>query len=104
MGDTYSEMNDSAKTVDCYQRALELDPANSGALNNYAYFLAQRGQDITFGTQLFFVVESLQAIHIILEVIQVTLLLVVDHLLVTQGGLSLGVPVYHAQSRAQRSW
>ena len=46
MGDTYSEMNDSAKTVDCYQRALELDPANSGALNNYAYFLAQRGQDL----------------------------------------------------------
>ncbi len=46
MGDTYSEMNDSTKTVDCYQRALELDPANSGALNNYAYFLAQRGQDL----------------------------------------------------------
>lgn len=46
MGDTYSEMNDSAKTVDCYQRALELDPANSGALNNYAYYLAQRGQDL----------------------------------------------------------
>ena len=46
MGDTYSEMNDSARTVECYQRALELDPVNSGALNNYAYFLAQRGQDL----------------------------------------------------------
>ncbi|MBR5170198.1 MAG: tetratricopeptide repeat protein [Muribaculaceae bacterium] len=46
MGDSYSEMKDSVKTVECYQRALELDPANSGALNNYAYFLAQRAQDL----------------------------------------------------------
>ena len=46
MGDIYSEMKDSVKTVECYQRALEIDPANSGALNNYAYFLAQRAQDL----------------------------------------------------------
>ena len=46
MGDTYSEMKDSVKTVECYERALELDPINSGALNNYAYFLAQRSQDL----------------------------------------------------------
>ena len=46
MGDTYSELKDSAKTVECYQRALELDPVNSGTLNNYAYFLAQRGEDL----------------------------------------------------------
>ena len=46
MGDTYSEMNDSANTVNCYLRALELNPINAGTLNNYAYFLAQRGEDL----------------------------------------------------------
>ena len=46
MGDTYSELGDSAKTVECYEKALEIDPVNSSALNNYAYYLAQRGQDL----------------------------------------------------------
>ena len=46
MGDTYSETQDTVKAVECYERALELDPSNSGALNNYAYYLAQRGQDL----------------------------------------------------------
>ena len=46
MGDTYSEMNDTVKTVECYEKALELDGLNSGALNNYAYYLAQRAQDL----------------------------------------------------------
>jgi tetratricopeptide (TPR) repeat protein len=46
MGDAYSEMGDSTKTIECYEKALVLDPTNSGALNNYAYFLAQRGQDL----------------------------------------------------------
>ena len=46
IGDTYSELKDDAKTIECYEQALELDPTNSGALNNYAYFLAQRGQDL----------------------------------------------------------
>ncbi len=46
MGDTYSEMGDTVKTVECYERALALDPVNSGALNNYAYYLAQRSQDL----------------------------------------------------------
>lgn len=46
MGDTYSEMLDTAKAVECYKRALELNPANTGALNNYAYYLAKRGEDL----------------------------------------------------------
>jgi len=46
MGDTYSEIGDTVKTVECYEQALEIDPLNSSALNNYAYFLAQRGQDL----------------------------------------------------------
>ena len=43
MGDIYSEMNDTARTIECYEEALQIDPYNSGALNNYAYYLAQRG-------------------------------------------------------------
>ena len=46
MGDTYSELGDSAKAIECYERALELNPLNSNALNNYAYYLAQRAQDL----------------------------------------------------------
>ncbi len=46
MGDTYSEMGDTAKTVECYEQALAIDPANTSALNNYAYYLAQQGQDL----------------------------------------------------------
>ncbi len=46
MGDTYSEMQDTARAIECYERALKLNPLNSGALNNYAYYLAQRAQDL----------------------------------------------------------
>ena len=46
MGDIYSELKDSVKTVECYERALEINPINSGTLNNYAYYLAQRGEDL----------------------------------------------------------
>ena len=46
MGDTYSELQDTVQAFECYERALELDPANSSALNNYAYFLAQRGENL----------------------------------------------------------
>ena len=46
IGDIYSELKDDSTTVKCYEKALELDPNNSSALNNYAYFLAQRGEDL----------------------------------------------------------
>ncbi len=46
IGDTYSELGDTIKTVESYEQALEIDPNNSSALNNYAYYLAQRGQDL----------------------------------------------------------
>ena len=46
MGDIYSELKDSVKTVECYERALKINPINSGTLNNYAYYLAQRGEDL----------------------------------------------------------
>ena len=54
--------------------------------------------DVALGAQLLLVLEGLQAVNIILEMIEVALLLAVDYLLVAQGGLGLGVPVHHAQS------
>ena len=46
LGDVSSEAGDDDNAIKCYERALEHDPTNSGALNNYAYFLAQRKQDL----------------------------------------------------------
>lgn len=52
MGDVYSEMGDTAKTVECYERALQIDPSNPSALNNYAYYLAQRSLDLDRAEQM----------------------------------------------------
>ncbi len=46
IGDAYSELGDSTSTIAHYILALELDPHNAGALNNYAYYLAQHGKDL----------------------------------------------------------
>ncbi len=46
MGDVSSEANDQDSAMKCYEKALEYDPLNSSALNNYAYYLAQRGEDL----------------------------------------------------------
>ena len=46
MADVYSESGDSTNAILHYELALELDPLNSSALNNYAYFLAQHGEDL----------------------------------------------------------
>lgn len=46
IGDAYSELGDSISCMAHYELALQLDPENSGALNNYAYYLAQRGKDL----------------------------------------------------------
>ena len=46
MADTYSEAGDSTNAILHYELALRLDPLNTGALNNYAYFLAQRGENL----------------------------------------------------------
>ena len=52
MGDAYSEIGDSERCIECYEQALKLDPVNSGTLNNYAYYLAQRGQDLDRAEQM----------------------------------------------------
>ena len=52
IGDTYSEMGDTVAAINCYEKALEIDPNNSSALNNYAYFLAQRGEQLDRAEQM----------------------------------------------------
>ena len=52
IGDIYSQIEDTAKTVEYYKAALALDPNNSGALNNYAYYLAQRSQDLDLAERM----------------------------------------------------
>ena len=52
MGDAYSEMGDSVSTIAHYLKALEVDPDNSGALNNYAYYLAQHGKDLDHAEEM----------------------------------------------------
>ena len=52
MGDIASEMGDDENAVAYYERALELSPLNSGALNNYAYFLAQRGKELDLAERM----------------------------------------------------
>ena len=46
IGDIYSQLKDTPKTIEYYENALQIDPLNSGALNNYAYYLAQRGENL----------------------------------------------------------
>ena len=52
IGDIYSELGDTTKTFEFYEKALELNPINSSTLNNYAYYLAQRGEDLDRAEQM----------------------------------------------------
>ena len=45
-GDVYSAMGDSIRAVESYEQALKIYPGNDGILNNYAYYLAQRGENL----------------------------------------------------------
>ena len=46
LGDLYHEQGDEEKAFDAYERTLRNDPANILVLNNYAYYLAVKGQDL----------------------------------------------------------
>lgn len=46
LGDASSELKDDEDAEDAYEKALEMDPNNSTALNNYAYFLSIRNVDL----------------------------------------------------------
>ena len=44
LGDTYHSLNEYRKSDDSYEKALESDPENDHALNNYSYYLSLRGE------------------------------------------------------------
>lgn len=44
LGDTYNSLSDHAKSDESYEKALESDPENDHALNNYSYYLSLRGE------------------------------------------------------------
>ena len=46
LGDLYHEQGDEEKAFDAYERTLRNDPDNVLVLNNYAYYLALKGQDL----------------------------------------------------------
>ena len=46
LGDTYHELNEIKKSDEAYDNALKFDSVNSLVLNNYAYYLAIRGDKL----------------------------------------------------------
>ena len=46
LGDLYHQQGDEEKAFDAYDRTLRNDPDNVLVLNNYAYYLAVKGQDL----------------------------------------------------------
>lgn len=46
-GDTYLQLNDTVKAFSLYEKALEEFPGNMLVLNNYAYYLAVSGSDLS---------------------------------------------------------
>jgi len=46
LGDAYNSLKDYEKSDDSYEKALENDPNNDHALNNYSYFLSLRGNKL----------------------------------------------------------
>lgn len=46
IGDIYSARKDMVRAYSYYDKALEANPNNTAVLNNYAYFLAEAGEDL----------------------------------------------------------
>jgi tetratricopeptide (TPR) repeat protein len=46
LGDVYNKVNNHAKSDKSYEKALEIDPANVFVLNNYAYYLSLRKENL----------------------------------------------------------
>lgn len=46
MGDVYYARGDTAKVIEHYEKALEYNPGNIMAMNNYAYYLAELGENL----------------------------------------------------------
>ena len=46
LGDSYNALKKFKESDQAYTKALELDPSNSYVLNNYAYYLSLRGENL----------------------------------------------------------
>ncbi len=46
LGDTYNELKMYDKSYEAYDKVLQINPENSIVLNNYAYYLSLRGQQL----------------------------------------------------------
>jgi tetratricopeptide (TPR) repeat protein len=46
LGDAYNEAKDYPKSDEAYEKALAIDPDNVSVLNNYAYYLSERGEKL----------------------------------------------------------
>lgn len=46
LGDSFNSLKRHAESDQAYNKALELDPRNSFVLNNYAYYLSLRGENL----------------------------------------------------------
>ncbi|NBR82314.1 MAG: tetratricopeptide repeat protein [Flavobacteriia bacterium] len=47
LGQAYHELGDHERSDQAFEKALKLDPDNALSLNNYAYFLAERGENLS---------------------------------------------------------
>ena len=52
MGDVYYAMGDTTKVIELYERALKYNSYNLMAMNNYAYYLAELGENLNRAEQL----------------------------------------------------
>lgn len=46
MGDAYNQLGDDPKSDEAYEKVLKLDPDNDYVLNNYAYYLSLRNENL----------------------------------------------------------
>lgn len=51
-GDLYDALGERNKTYECYEKAITVSTKNENAFNNYAYMLAEEGQDLPKALQL----------------------------------------------------
>ena len=47
LGDTYNRLKNNRLSDESYEKALKIDPENSYVLNNYAYYLSLRNENLT---------------------------------------------------------
>ena len=46
LGDAYHELNESSKSDQAFDKVLQMDPNNILVLNNYSYYLSERGENL----------------------------------------------------------